>query len=286
MSLGVRYMLLATFAFALMNATVKDLEGFHVAQIILIRSVVSILLCWYGIKKNKLNPFGNNKPVLWARGFFGVIALSLYFFTLKNLPLASAVILQYLSPVFTAIVGIFVLNEKVKPIQWLFFLIAFSGAYMIKLETDQSNTLDANATIWVVFGVLAALFAGIAYVAVRKVKETDHPLIVVFYFPLVAIPAMLIWIFAQDLWTNPNFMDWVKLICVGIFTQVGQFYMAKALQLERAEKMVAMKYVGLVYALIIGFFYFGELPEKFAFYGIGLVILGVVLNLRTKHAKA
>jgi len=275
MSLGVKYMLIATFSFALMNASVKYLSGFHVAQIILIRSLVSAIICIYGIRKLKLKPFGINKKYLIIRGAFGFLALVLYFFTLHKLTLASAVTLVYLSPIFTAIVGVFMLNEKIKAFQWFFFMMAFAGVGILYGFDIQGDP------IWVVFGVLSAILAAVAYVAVRKVKETDHPYVVVFYFPLIAVPFTALWSYFE--WENPDFYQWLILIAIGLFTQIGQYYMAKALQSERAEKMVAMKYIGVIYALFFGYLLFDETPSIYTILGILLVAGGVILNIRIKH---
>jgi drug/metabolite transporter (DMT)-like permease len=275
MSLGVRYMILATFSFALMNASVKYLSGFHVSQIILIRSFVSAIICLNGIKKLKLNPFGVNKKFLIIRGAFGFVALVLYFFTLHNISLASAVTLVYLAPIFTAIVGVFLLKERILPKQWIFFFMAFCGVGVL-------YGFDFKAEpIWLITGILSAILAAVAYVAVRKVKETDHPYVVVFYFPLIAIPFSGVWSYFE--WKTPNLKEWLILIAIGLFTQVGQYYMAKALQIERAEKMVALKYIGVIYALCFGYFLFDEVPSIYALLGIILVAGGIILNIRVKH---
>lgn len=270
-------MLIATFSFAVMNVCVKFLgeAKFHVAQIILIRSVVSATVCLYGIRKLGLSPWGVNKKFLLARGVFGLIALTLYFITLHNMPLASAVTLVYLSPIFTAVMGIIWLGEKIKPIQWLLFAISFFGLALLK-------GFDYNIKMtYFIFGILAAAFSGVAYTAVRKVKDTDHPYVVVFYFPLIAIPVSLVWSFFE--WKSPSFQQWIILIVIGICTQIGQYYMAKALQAERAEKVVTLKYIGALYALIFGYFLFDESYSVQALIGIMMVAGGVIINVRLKH---
>ena len=277
LSPGVKNMLIATFSFAVMNVCVKFLgeAKFHVAQIILIRSVVSATVCLYGIRKLGLSPWGVNKKFLLARGVFGLIALTLYFITLHNMPLASAVTLVYLSPIFTAVMGIIWLGEKIKPIQWLLFAISFFGLALLK-------GFDYNIKMtYFIFGILAAAFSGVAYTAVRKVKDTDHPYVVVFYFPLIAIPVSLVWSFFE--WKSPSFQQWIILIVIGVCTQIGQYYMAKALQAERAEKVVTLKYIGALYALIFGYFLFDESYSVQALIGIMMVAGGVIINVRLKH---
>src|SRR5690606_36950849 len=119
----------------------------------------------------------------------------LFFITLQKLPLASAVTIQYLSPIFTAIIAIFMLGERMRKLQWVFFGLAFIGVAIMK-------GFDERVSItYMLFGVASAFFAGAAYNCIRIVKDTDHPLVVVFYFPLIATPIMLI-LSLQD-WITP-----------------------------------------------------------------------------------
>lgn len=244
-------------------------------ELILFRSLISLGLSYYTIRRLKLNPFGNNKKSLFLRGFFGTIALTCYFFTIQNMPLASAVTLQHLSPIFTAILAFLILGEKIAPIQILFFLLAFGGVALVKGYDERVDTL------YFILGIVAAVFAGLAYTFVRKLGKTDHPIVVVFFFPLVAIPAMLV--FSAFNWVTPHGMDWVYLLLMGICTQVGQLYMTKALHTEKANKVIILKYLNIIYALIFGFFILGETHGFYTLIGIGLVLSGIVLNVTYKQ---
>ena len=175
-------MLLATFFFALMNAAVKFLGHLPAIEIAFLRSLVSLILAFSIVKYYRIPLPGNNRLALLFRGFFGSTSLVLYFITLQHMPLASAVTLQYLSPIFTAIMGIFVVREKVKPWQWVFFLISFTGVLMVQ-GFDNRIVLR-----YLLMGIGSAFFAALAYNMIRQLKGREHPLIIVFYFPLVSLP--------------------------------------------------------------------------------------------------
>lgn len=271
LSIGIKYMLIATFSFALMNVSVKLLSDIPTNEIILFRSGVSLLICLYVIRRKRLAYFGNKRFYLFLRGLTGTIALTLYFITLQNIPMASAVTLQYLSPIFTAIIAIFLLGEKMKWMQGLFFLISFVGVCLIKGFDERV------ALVYFICGLSAAVFSGVAYASIRKVKNTDDPIVVVFYFPLVSLPIMIVWSCFE--WQTPQGWEWVILLLIGVFTQIGQYYMAKALIAENAAKVVSMKYVGTVYALIFGYAVFGETYTWLSFLGIFFVASGVILNV-------
>jgi drug/metabolite transporter (DMT)-like permease len=277
LSPGVRYMLIATFAFSLMQLCVKFLSHLPVVELVLFRSLVSLSLTLFYLKMLDIEPFGNNKKYLIIRGLSGVMALTMFFYTLQVMPLGSAVTLQYLSPIFTTVIAIFLLRERVLPPQWLFFAMSFTGVVMLK-------GFDERVAFWpMMAGIGSALFAGLAYNAIRKVKESDHPLVVVFYFPLIATPVMFV--ASLFVWQWPQGWDWLVIILLGIFTQIGQLNMTKALQAEEASKVTSLKYLGTLYALSYGLMFFGEKYTLWGIMGIVLVTAGVVLNVWYKQRK-
>ncbi|MFW5760678.1 MAG: EamA family transporter, partial [Cyclobacteriaceae bacterium] len=109
-SKGIRYMLLATFVFSSMNVCVKLVPHLPPVEIVFFRSLISLVLSYSFLKSQKEFSWGNNKLNLIMRGIFGAIALILYFKTLQHIPLASAVTIQFLAPIFTAIMGIFLVK--------------------------------------------------------------------------------------------------------------------------------------------------------------------------------
>lgn len=267
-------MLISVLGFALMNLTVKFLGRLPATELVLFRSMISLALSAYFIRRRNIPFFGNNKKYLILRGLCGVTALSMFFYTLQKLPLGSAITLQYLSPIFTALFGMLLLGEKVKPVQWLFFLVSFIGIAIIKgFDTRITPLLFA-------FGIGSALFAGLAYVFIRKVKDTDHPLTVVLYFPLVATPVMAV--ISLFNWETPMGWEWLLLLLMGILTQIAQIYMTKALQSAEVSEITSLKYLGVIFALGFDFLIFDVIYRPLALAGIAMVLGGVVLNVLFK----
>ncbi|MDC3050311.1 DMT family transporter [Flavobacteriales bacterium] len=278
MKKGVFYMLGSTLAFALMQICVKYLPHIPAHELILFRSIISIVLSVAMLQKLGIPPLGNNKKVLMMRGIFGTTALLLFFYTLQNIPLASAVTLQYLSPIFTALFAAIFLKEKMQIKQWLYFGISFAGVALIK-GFDERISLTS-----MIIGICSAMFSGMAYTCIRQLKDTEQPLVVVLYFPLVAIPIMSVLSYLN--WVTPQGTDWLYLLLMGLFTQIAQILMTKGIQSGVANKMISLKYVGTIYALAIGYLLFGESYGIMSLLGITMVIAGVVLNLWKKKSKA
>jgi len=268
-------MLVSGIFFALMNVSVKYIPHIPAIEIIVFRSLFSLIFSYIFLKKQGINVFGNNKKWLIIRGVVGSIGLISFFYTLQNIPLASAVTIQYLSPIFTTIFGIYIVKEKVKPIQFLFFALSFIGVIVIQ-------GVDARVDpFWVGVGMISAIFSGLAYNVIRKLKNTEHPLVIIFYFPLVTLPFAGL---ASALgWVNPHGWDWAILLFISICTQTAQYFLTIAYQNANVSKVSSLTYIGIIYALIFGFFFFGETFNAMAYVGMGLVLLGILLNMRVKQ---
>lgn len=269
---GIKYIMISTFFFALMNIGVKYLDRIPAHEIVLFRAFITLIIGYVMIKQRGLNPWGNNKKYLLLRGITGTIALVCFFYTVQTMPLASAVTIQYLSPIFTIIISAIFLKESARGIQWLFFIIAFAGVIMVK-------GFDTRVTIpELSVGITSAIGAALAYNFVRKLKDYDHPLVVVFYFPLVTFP--IVGIYTIFHWVTPISYEYIILFLVGLATTVAQIYLTKAFQADRASNIGIFNYLGTIYAIIIGFFIFGETISPLGYAGFALIIIGVVMAQR------
>jgi drug/metabolite transporter (DMT)-like permease len=265
-------MVMATFFFALMNAMVKVLGHLPAVEIALLRSIVSLALAFGIVRYNRVSLPGNNRKALLLRGLFGSTSLVLYFITLQHMPLASAVTIQYMSPIFTAIMGIFMVREPVKPWQWVFFGISFAGVLLIQ---GFDNRIEPQ---YVLLGIGSALAAGLAYNTIRQLKQTEHPLVITFYFPLVSLPITLL-LMGGVSWVMPQGTDWIVLFFIGLTAQIAQYFMTRAYQSDELSKVAGVKYMGILYALAFGYFIFGEVFSLEAHLGMVVVLVGVILNI-------
>ena len=277
LSKGVLYMMLATFIFAVMNVLVKFLPNIPAIEIILFRSIVSFFMSGVTLKMKGIPLLGKNKKILLIRGLAGALALMMFFTTLQEIPLASAVTLMFLGPIFTTLIGIWIVGEKVRPIQWLFFSMSFIGIVMIKGFDPRISPFMA------LLGVGAAFFSGVAYNMIRKLKTSEHPLVIIFYFPLVTLP--IVGIYSALNWVQPEGIEWLILIGVGVLTQIAQYFMTIAYQSEELSKVSNINFIGILYALGFGFFLFDETFNVLTYLGMAAVMTGVVLNVIFKNKK-
>lgn len=267
---GILYMLLSVVLFTTANALVKSIGYLPTTQIVFMRSLISLLMCAAYVKYRRFPFFGVNRKWLVIRGAFGVIGLTLFFFTIQNIPLATATVIQYLSPIFTVILAMLYLDQRVRPIQWVFMLVALTGVIIL-------NGLDPNVRLsYVLIGIASAFFASVAYMATVKCSATDHPVLIVMYFHLLATPIMGSYSFFH--WVALSSHEWLVGLTVGVISVFAQIAMAFAITKEDASVVTPFKYVGAVLAWLVGIYFFEEQIGVWGTIGLLVVSAGVILN--------
>ena len=264
-------MFLSTLAFSLANILVKQVSHIPAMEVVFFRCVGASAFCFVGLYRANADWIGSNRKILILRGLFGTTALYLFFTTLQNIPLASAMTIQYLSPIFTSVIAIFLLSEKVRNMQWLFYAIAFSGVLLIERFDPRISPF------YLAIGIISAFCSGVAYNLVRSLRGKEHPLTVVLHFQSVGAIAGFISLFFE--WRTPNGLDWVYLLLIAVLSQLGQVFLTSALQKEAVAGVAIVNYTGLVYALLVGSVWFGESQPAESFAGMLLVVFGVLLSV-------
>lgn len=265
-------MILSTISFTIMNLLVKYLEGFSAYQLVFFRSIGTLFFTMPFLLYHKISILGNQKKWLILRGLAGVTSMGLFFMSVAYLKIGSAVSLRYLSPIFATLLAVLFLKEKVRYIQWLFFLIAFSGVLIIKGFDTEINSFG------LLLIVLSAFFSGFVYVLINKIGLRDHPVVIVNYF--MWISTILGGILSIFQWTKtPQGMEWGFLLSLGVFGYFGQLFMTKAFQSHATNKVVSLKYIEVIFTMIAGVFIFGDNYSILSILGTVIVITGLVLNM-------
>ncbi|WP_426360334.1 DMT family transporter [Pseudocolwellia sp. HL-MZ19] len=286
MPISVWYMLLSALGFALMAACVKSVStyGIPVLEIVAARAIVSALISYADIKRKKISLWGNNKPLLIARGTVGAVALIFVYYAVTTLPLAEATVLQYLHPVFTAVLAVIFLKEKVQRSTLLCIVVSLLGLGVMVSPNMQFSGAELSTMpySWLSIGaaVLGAFGSAVAYVLVKKLTKTEDSSVIIFYFPFVSLP-IAIALLGSD-FVMPSLPALGLLVLVGIFTQIGQVGLTKALHSADANKATAYAYVQVVFSILIGWLWFSEIPLTTTLIGGALVISGALINVLWK----
>jgi len=270
-------MLLSTFAFAFMNALVKYLIHYPTFELVFFRSLGTLILTFFLLRSRKISILPNQPKLLVLRGVVGVTSMSLFFLGIHYIPIGSAVTIRYVAPLFGAVLAVYFLKERIFPLQWFFYVLAFFGVVLIK-------GFDASISLFGVGVVLAAaFFSAIVYVIITKIGKRDHPLLVVLFFMGIATLTGLIG--SINNFIIPTGLESLLLLLLGIFGFFGQYYMTKAFQNGEASKVAPIKYSEVIFTLSFGVYWFGEVYTPNSLFGIGLVILSLTASVLYKAKR-
>lgn len=271
---GIPFILLATLAFAIMNIMAKDLGDLPAMQIVFFRAFGTFIFIFPYMLYHGVPIIGQHTKFLLLRAIVGFISLSTFFLAIQRIPLGSAISIRYLGPIFGAFLAYFFLKEKINRWQWISFAIAFSGVIVLKGFDVRIDFISLGLVI------ISAIFVGMVFVIIRYLGSREHFLTIINYFMITCIIGSL---FFMDEWRIPFAAEWPSVIGIGIFGLIGQVFMTRAFQFEEASVLAPFKYMELIYALLLSYFFFGESYTIMALAGIGLILGGMLLNVRAKH---
>lgn len=268
-------MIYSIVATSIMYGVIKYLKDFSVYQIIFFRSILTLSITTPLILKNKIYFFGNNKKILLLRGFLGLISMIFFFQSIKYLDLGIAVTLRYTSPIFATLFAMFFLKEIIKKIQWFLIIISFVGVVVL-------NVLEFEVhLIGLIYALLSAIFLGFVFVITNKIGKTESPLVIINYFMLIAL--FFTGLISIDKWVSPSPQELILLFISGLLGYSGVLYLTKSLQNSKVNHVAPLKYLEVIFTIIIGISFFGEKYTGFSLLGIFLILLGVILNTFLKR---
>lgn len=282
--IGAQFMLLSALGFSLMSACVKyvSIHGIPVFEIVAARALVSLIISYLDVKRKGISIWGTHKKLLIARGSLGTLALMCVYYALTTLPLAEATVLQYTYPVFTAVLGWLVLKEKISGATFTCISLSILGLIVMVSPNFSANLTDELPIFSVLIALLGASASSVAYIVVKTLSTKEDSSVIIFYFPMIALPVSLVMMLINNSFVMPDIWLIGVLILLGIFTQVGQFALTKAMQSQAASKASAYSYVQIVFSTLLGFILFSEIPSLWTYLGGGLIICGALINLKSK----
>ncbi len=272
---GIAYLLSAALFFSLMSLFVKLAgERLPSSMMVLARGVVTLVISAALVWRAGLSPLGHNKPLLLLRGLLGFVGLVCFFYAVTTLPLAEVTVIHYLNPLFTGVLAALVLKERMGRLLWLALLVGLCGVVLVARPGFLFGAGAGLPPLGLAAALAGSLAAAGAYTTVRHLRKFDHPLVIVFYFSLVAVPASLPFVLPVFVW--PRGLEWLWLLSIGVTTQIAQVHMTRGLALVRAGPGTAVGYVQIAFAATWGALFFGERIALHTILGT-LLVLGATL---------
>lgn len=284
---GISLLVFSLFLFSIQDVIIKFFsDQYSVLQIVFIRGVIAGVLmymaaCFYKTK-HQLKP--NRRSLAVLRGLCGFISYTTYYLAVASLPLAEVVALVFTAPLFVTVMSAIILREEVGSRRWLAVAVGFIG---ILIMVGPSGHFDG-------LGVTLSLIAAICYacqsILTRYLSVKDSPLSLAFSTTATFTIAsgLLSIIVATDLisqtsthpsleflmrdWAMPESIGLALMIFLGFNGAVAFFCMAKAYCVAPASTITPFEYTYMVWAVMFGFFLWGEVPRLTTLIGVSLLI--------------
>ena len=281
---GLTYVILSAGSFCLMTVFVKIAgETLPTIQIVFVRGLFTLLATAVLIYREKVYAFGSHKILLIMRGLSGTLALFLIYESIKRFMLSEATVIQYLFPIFTALVAPIIISEPINKKIFGAILVGFTGIYTVLgfpflIETKNIDLYGIGIAI------TGSFLSAVAYTLVRKAtKVKEHPFVVMFYFPLITVPICIPFLVSN--WIHPSPEVWGYLFLVGICTQSGQFFLTHGYKELPAAEAAPLSYVQVPFAMIMGAIFFDEIITINFIIGSTLVLISIFIVMANREEK-
>jgi drug/metabolite transporter (DMT)-like permease len=281
---GIKYMLIASFLFALMGVAAKELSNtLSSIEVVFFRNVFGVFFILFSIYKSPLKQLGGKFWLLIFRGTAGFIALLFFFYNIANIPLGEAMTFSKTSTIFTALLAYFFLKEQIGFKGWIGVFIGFIGILFIT-EFDGSSLEKTDF-----LGILSGVGAALAYTSIRELRKYYDSRAIVLSFMTVGTILPLILMIISEFYTNPNldFMlgtfvlpqskNWIFIVLLGIFSTYAQIFMTKAYSFAKAGIIGTVSYSNIVFSIILGLFMGDAFPSFIIVLGIILIVFSGIL---------
>lgn len=270
--MGIIFIIMSAFCFALMNAFVRLAGDIPTLQKSFFRNAVAVVFAFVILKKNH-TPLGWKKGNLkfhLIRSAFGTMGILCNFYAIDHMMISDASMLNKMSPFFAIIFSVIFLKEKVTPVQVIIVAAAFIGSlFIIKPTFIGMELLPA------LLGFIGGMGAGIAYTTVRYMGQRGEkgPFIVFFFSAFSCLTVLPYLIFRFQPMTAKQF---VFLMCAGLAATGGQFSITAAYSHSPAKEISVYDYSQIIFAAVLGYVLFNQVPDGYSFLGYGIIIAAAI----------
>jgi drug/metabolite transporter (DMT)-like permease len=278
---GALLMAAAAACYAMMHASVRYLSSdIHPFEITFFRNLFGfiVLLPWFvmhGLQPLRTKRFGLHL----LRASSNVVAMLMFFMALSMTPLVLVQALGFTAPLFTTVLAIFILGERVRLRRWTALMAGFIGALIIIRPGVQPVELGALLTVG------SAAVWGFTLITIKILSRTDSAITITAYMVLLMSPLSLLP--ALFYWTWPEPAAWFWLVFSGVTGTVAQLLMTQSFRVADATVVMPFDFTKIVWGALIGYLAFGEAVDFWTFAGAAVIFSGVTyITYRERNLAA
>lgn len=278
--LAITLKVLAIGLFTALSALIKEVSSeVPAGEAVFFRSffAIPVIVIWLASRGELRHGLVTKKPMfhVW-RGLVGTSAMGMTFMGLALLPLPEVTAIGYATPIFTLILAAVFLGERIRLIRISAVAVGLLGVLiMIWPRLGSGDGLTEGATLGVLLVLAATLARGFVQIHIRRMVQSEHTAAIVFYFSLTASGLALLTL--PFGWVVPAPKTLALLIGAGFVGGVAQILVTSSYRFAPASMLAPYDYVSMLFAIVIGYFWFAELPTLVMLSGALLVIAGNVL---------
>lgn len=277
---GVLYMLGSAIGFSLMGLLVKLASGsFPTMELVFVRSAIMAAITYAALRREGVSALGVDRTTLALRGVVGASALSLFYFGIGRLPLGDAVTVQYTAPVWTALAAALLLGERLRPVVFVGAALSLAGVVLVAKPSVLFGTEASLDGAGIAAVAAAAVLSGFAYTFVRKLRQTDRPMTIIFYLSWIGLVGSAPFVLGGG-WSWPSGWEWALLLGIGLATHAGQVGLTKGMHRLEAGTASSIGYLQVVLAFVWGALVLREPVDALSLLGATLVVSSVLLVVR------
>lgn len=287
-SRAILLLLTSIAVFIAMQSLIKATSG-HIppGEAVFFRSffALPVILGWLGLTGRLATGLRTQNPIghFW-RGLVGTSAMGLSFAALGLLPLPEVTAISYAAPVLTVIFAAMFLGEKVGLVRLSAVAMGLVGVAIIlapRLGSLSGSALDWPEAMGALMALMAATFAAMAKIFLRRLVASEHPATIVFYFSMMSTLLSLTTI--PFGWVIPTGREALFLVLAGLAGGLGQGFLTSAYRHADASFIAPFDYASILFALAVGYFVFAEVPTLAMLAGAALVVgAGIWIILRER----
>ena len=286
--LGIALILISTLAFTLMSALIRSLgERIPLGEIVFSRSLFGLIplilmLQWRGELRQA---FMLHKPIRHVtRAVAGIGSMFCNFGALSRIPLADATAINFVTPLFNVALAAIFLGEKVRRFRWAAVAVGFAGVILMLSPHLGQGEWSSAAAYGALLALSGAFLVSAAMTQVRQLAATETTASLVFSFTVLSTLTGLVAMLWG--WEVPSKWDAMILVLTGIFGGIGQITVTESYRHAGAGTVAPFAYTSMIYSIILGYAFFGEVPELVVMLGATIVVFaGLFVLYRERQLR-